>query len=183
MAPGEAFLGETYRLLAQSGRWKKTALIVTYDEHGGFFDHVPPLPIKYRNPNGVAFDTTGPRVPAIVAGPLVRQGGVSHAQLDNTSILQLFAERFGAPGEAYSGPVADRGRQGIASLSTVLAAGAANLALCEVAGSGYGAAAPAPAPTPDNMLRQSFDRAARSLLSGHQAETLAKFPGLCGYCG
>jgi phospholipase C len=50
--------------------------IVTYDEHGGFFDHMPPLEVKYRNPNGVAFDTTGPRVPAIAAGPFASpQGG------------------------------------------------------------------------------------------------------------
>jgi phospholipase C len=181
IAPGEAFLGEAYRVLAQSGRWKKTVFVVTYDEHGGFFDHVPPLPIKYRNPNGVAFDTTGPRVPAIVGGPFARHGAVAHAQLDNTSILQLLAERFGAPGEAYSGPVADRARQGIASLSSVLVAAAGNTGASDVAGAGFGSGVAAPPPTPPTLLRQNFDRALRSLLDGHRAEVIAKYPALASY--
>src|SRR5450432_1653307 len=90
----------------------ENVFLTTYDEHGGFFDHVSPLPVKYRNPNGVAFDTTGPRVPAIVAGPFAPQG-VAKQPLDNTSILQLLAERFGHPGETFSAEVAGRRGQGI----------------------------------------------------------------------
>ena len=69
IAPGEVFLAQVYQWFSNdTKRWARTVFIVTYDEHGGFFDHVPPLPVKYRNPNGVAFDTTGPRIPAIVVG-------------------------------------------------------------------------------------------------------------------
>jgi phospholipase C len=66
MAPGEVFLAQVYKWLSSDAKqWARTVFIVTYDEHGGFFDHVPPLEVKYRNPNGVAFDTTGPRVPVL----------------------------------------------------------------------------------------------------------------------
>ncbi len=134
MAPGEAFLGQVYGWLTSNpARWARTALIVTYDEHGGFFDHVAPLPVKYRNPQaGVSFDSTGPPPPpawppAILAGPFAPQG-VSHSPLDNTSILQLLAERFGRPGETYSSTVV--GRAGtMASVSAVLSATAANTAI------------------------------------------------------
>src|SRR5713101_9216496 len=102
IAPGEVFLARVYQWFSnETKRWARTVFIVTYDEHGGFFDHVPPLPVKYRNPNGVAFDTTGPRIPAIVVGPFAPKT-VSKEPIDNTSILQLIAERFGNAGEAYS---------------------------------------------------------------------------------
>src|SRR5204862_407709 len=66
MAPGEAFLAEVYTVLSgDERRWSRTVFILTYDEHGGFFDHVPPLPVKYRNlQKAISFDSTGPRVPA-----------------------------------------------------------------------------------------------------------------------
>ena len=177
MAPGEAFLAQVYRTFVGSPRWGRTVFFLTYDEHGGFFDHVPPLKVTYRNPNGVAFTSTGPRVPAIVAGAFAPRG-VSRTQFDNTSILQLLAERFGAPNEAYSPQVADRARQGIASASMVLSAGAGNVA---AAASGIvtvpvGTRAP-PATTP-NALQGTFEAGARSLLAAHQAEALAKYPEL-----
>jgi phospholipase C len=60
--------------------WEKTALIITYDEHGGFYDHVPP-PTGVPNPDGLnatddPFDFTrlGVRVPAIVVSPWVKKG-------------------------------------------------------------------------------------------------------------
>jgi phospholipase C len=134
MAPREAFLGQVYKsLTSNAARWARTALIVTYDEHGGFFDHIAPLAVKYRNPAGVSFDSTGPRVPAIVAGPFASQG-VSQVTLDNTSILQLLAERFGRPGEVYSSTVAGRAAT-MASVSAVLSATAANAAIASVASS------------------------------------------------
>jgi phospholipase C len=179
MAPGEAFLGQVYSWLSSNpARWAKTALIVTYDEHGGFFDHVAPLPLKYRNPAGVSFDSTGPRVPAIVAGPFAPRG-VSHAPLDNTSILQLLAERFGHPGETYSSTVV--GRAGtLASVSTVLSATAANTAIAPIAG-----AAPAPGLEPSKQggarLHTAFNKSVENLIGRHQAEALAKYPELGRY--
>jgi len=182
MAPGEAFLGQVYaRLTSNPDRWARTVLIVTYDEHGGFFDHVPPLALKYRNPQaGVSFDSTGPRVPTIVAGPFAPRG-VSHTALDNTSILQLLAERFGSPGETYSSTVVGRAAT-MASVSAVLSATGANTAVALV-----GSAAPpgngGPSQQGNANLRAAFDGAVQNLVSQHQAEALAKYPELRGYTG
>lgn len=124
MAPGEAFLAETYAALtANPDRWARTVFIVTYDEHGGFWDHVPPAPITFRN-GTINFATTGPRLPVVVCGPFAPRGA-AHELLDNTSILQLIAERFGN-GETYSSEVAERALQGVRSVSTILDAGADN---------------------------------------------------------
>jgi phospholipase C len=175
MEPGEAFLGQVYRWLAATTNvWAESVLIVTYDEHGGFWDHVPPLPIVYRGPNGIAFDSTGPRVPTIVAGPFARQT-VSHEQLDNTSILQLFAERFGAPGEAYSPQVQARAQQGIRSVSLLLDTAASNNDLAVVSRRPLQQSA---AVTAHQGLRTGFSDALQSLVDRHGAEALAKYPEL-----
>jgi phospholipase C len=181
MAPGEAFLGQVYTTLtSNAARWARTALIVTYDEHGGFFDHVAPLPVKYRNPAGVSFDSTGPRVPAVVAGPFASPG-VSHLPLDNTSILQLLAERFGRPGEIYSSTVAGRAAT-MASVSAVLSATAANTAMVSLA-SAVPADSAVPSQEGNANLRVAFGAAVQNLVSQHQAEALAKYPELGGKAG
>jgi len=182
MAPGEAFLGKVYGWLTiDPAQWARTVLVVTYDEHGGFFDHVPPRPVRYRNPNGLAFDTTGPRTPTIVAGPFAPRG-VSKTVLDNTSILQLLAERFGSPGEPYSAEVTGRTQQGIGSVSAVLSATGANAAAASIS------VAPAAtssvdenAPHGSSAMRQCFDTATRSFVAQHQAEALTKYPELKSY--
>ena len=70
-------------------------LIVTFDEHGGFFDHMPPLTVSYDPPDAAypRFETTGVRVPALVVSPLVAAQQVYSRPLDHTSILQFLAER------------------------------------------------------------------------------------------
>ena len=179
MAPGEAFVGGVYRTLtANPAKWGRTVFILTYDEHGGLFDHVPPLPISYRHPNGVAFDTTGLRTPTIVAGPFAPKRGVCKSPLDNTSILQLFAETFGRPGEVYSDEVHGRQQQGIASASAVLDGNAANTNICALS-AGKAVGDPTTAPTSD--MRKGFDSAVRSLVGSHQTEAFAKFPELREY--
>ena len=67
--------------------WLSTAIIVTYDENGGFWDHVAP-------PKG---DRWGPgtRVPAIIISPYARRGYVDHTQYDTTSIIKFITLRFG----------------------------------------------------------------------------------------
>jgi phospholipase C len=79
-------------------------LIVTHDEHGGFFDHVPPRPIRSHVPPGALyrdpFATTGVRVPAIIASPLVQSGTCYSGTLDHTSILQLSPRSSGEVGGA-----------------------------------------------------------------------------------
>jgi phospholipase C len=71
----------------KSPLWKSSAIIVTYDENGGFWDHVAP-------PKGDPFGP-GTRVPAIVISPFARRGAVDHTTYDTTSILALIEKRFG----------------------------------------------------------------------------------------
>ncbi len=120
---GQALQRRLYAgLTGNAERWKKTMLIITYDEHGGFYDHVPPLEIGYSPPDNEyePYITTGPRVPGLVISPLVSKGRVYSGNLCHTSFLQLVAERF-APGEGgYSHEVNVRADRGIRSLSEVL---------------------------------------------------------------
>jgi len=125
IGPGEHFLRDIYTALSSSPRWAHTMLVVIHDEHGGFFDHVAPLPVKMPVPPGAlyqeAFVTTGVRVPALIASPFVRGGASYHGNLDHTSLLQLFAEKFAGDRRAYSDDVNRRIDQGIESVSSVLA--------------------------------------------------------------
>jgi len=77
--------------LRKSPQWERMAVIVTYDENGGFWDHVPP-------PSGAGWsDRWGPgsRVPAIVVSPFARRGYVDKTPYDTTSILKFITRRFG----------------------------------------------------------------------------------------
>jgi phospholipase C len=82
MAFGEAFVRQVYEALTSNpGRWQRTVMLLTYDEHGGFRDHVPPLPVTSPPPPGVSypeFTTTGVRVPAVIVSPLVKRGSAKH---------------------------------------------------------------------------------------------------------
>jgi phospholipase C len=109
VAKGQAFLAQVYSdVVANAERWDKTMMVVTYDEHGGFFDHVQPLPIPTMA-GSHPFTTTGVRVPAFVISPQVKPGRVFNRNLDHTAILQLLADKF-TPGHGYS--VAVNARQG-----------------------------------------------------------------------
>ena len=92
--------------LMASSAWSSSAFILTYDEAGGFYDHVDPQPAT--PPDGIApmwrttdikanFDQTGFRVPLIVVSPWAKQHFVSHVVRDNTAILKLIETRFGVP--------------------------------------------------------------------------------------
>jgi phospholipase C len=106
IAPGQEFLANIYNtLISNPQKWVKTMLVVTYDEHGGFFDHVPPLPIE-TTVSGQKFTNTGVRVPAFVISPYARRG-VFSGHLDHTSLLQLLDDRFGS-GPGYSNAVNQR---------------------------------------------------------------------------
>ena len=107
IAQGQSFLADLYNTLtANPARWRNTLLIVTYDEHGGFFDHVPPLPIPSLA-GGTKLATTGVRVPAFLVSPHVAPGLPFTDRLDHTSFLQLLADRF-TPGQPYSADVSAR---------------------------------------------------------------------------
>jgi phospholipase C len=104
IAPGQAFLADIYRTLTSNpARWEKTLLVVTYDEHGGFFDHVVPMDVS-TTINGAGIQTTGVRVPAFLISPHVGPGTVFDRPLDHTALLQLLDDRF-SPGHGYSDAV------------------------------------------------------------------------------
>ncbi|MBL4634819.1 MAG: alkaline phosphatase family protein [Kofleriaceae bacterium] len=83
---GQQFMASVYAALAQSPQWENCMLVITYDEHGGFFDHVPP-PKASDERAAQGFDQLGVRVPAFVAGPYVKQNYVSSIVRDHCSVL------------------------------------------------------------------------------------------------
>jgi phospholipase C len=88
---GDAHIAEILDRLRSSPQWARMMIIVTYDENGGFWDHVPP-------PSGQGWgDRWGPatRIPALVISPLARRGYVDSRPYDTTSILKLITMRFG----------------------------------------------------------------------------------------
>jgi phospholipase C len=99
VAHGQALIREVYSaLISNPARWARTVLIITYDEHGGFYDHVAPLDIPASllgHGSTPVFQTTGVRVPAFVVSPLVEPGRVFNGALDHTSFLQFIADKFG----------------------------------------------------------------------------------------
>jgi phospholipase C len=91
---GQQLISTVYNALATSPQWKNCMLVVTYDENGGFYDHVaPPTAPDDRASDG--FDQLGFRVPALVAGPYIKQGYVSSVQYDHTSALKQIENVFG----------------------------------------------------------------------------------------
>jgi len=116
---GQAFLWEVYlALTSKPERWANTAMVVTYDEHGGFFDHVQPAQVVTNAPNGsdyVPFVSTGLRVPSMIVSPFVSSGSVFKGTLDHTSILKFIGTKFNQG--SYSEEV--DGRDGIGNLSEV----------------------------------------------------------------
>jgi len=94
IANGQSFISRVIRALQDSPQWGKTLLIITYDEHGGFYDHVvPPL-----NVPSIGWGITyGPRVPSFAISPWVPTRSVSHEVFDHTSILTTIRRRFLPP--------------------------------------------------------------------------------------
>jgi phospholipase C len=100
---GQRFVAQIYKSLSSSPAWTKTLLLITYDEHGGFYDHVRPpglsADLNKPGPDGppdddLRFKRYGVRVPAFVVSPWVQRGSVSHATYDNTSPLNTILRRF-----------------------------------------------------------------------------------------
>jgi len=91
IASGDRHVSDVLERLRKSPRWNRMLVIVTYDENGGYWDHVPP-------PSGPGWtDRWGPgtRIPAIVISPFARRGFVDSTAYDTTSILKLITKRFG----------------------------------------------------------------------------------------
>ena len=81
-----------YHALATGPQWERTLLIVFYDEHGGFFDHVAPPEAPDDDPN--TFGRYGVRIPALIVSPWVEPRSVSHTLFDHTSIIKTILLRF-----------------------------------------------------------------------------------------
>jgi phospholipase C len=88
---GDIHVSELLQRLEKSPQWAGMVVIVTYDENGGYWDHVPP-------PSGEGWgDRWGPatRIPTLIVSPFAKRGFVDHTAYDTTSILKLITERFG----------------------------------------------------------------------------------------
>ncbi len=88
---GQKLVLQLFDALARSELWEKTLLVITYDEHGGFFDHVPPPAAAADRPG---MDRYGPRVPALVISPWAAPKSVSNTVFDHTSIIKTILKRF-----------------------------------------------------------------------------------------
>lgn len=179
---GEEFLRRSYEAVTSNKeRWENSVMVVYYDEHGGFYDHVPPPPMEYTTlgDDTHTFDTLGPRIPGIIASPMVKPASVNHLLFDHTSVLQLLADKF-TPGRPYNNTVQKRKEQGIQSIAAALT------------NDTFWEAPPPPsipifvqtalgktietAPTTD--LEQSFELAANTLIEEKPVETGEKYPEL-----
>lgn len=104
---GEAFLAKVVDTVLRSPRWSSTMLIITYDEHGGYYDHVPPpvalVPDLYPPVVAVGestydgFARYGFRVPAVVVSSYAAPGGATHVLHDHTSILAMVERKWNLP--------------------------------------------------------------------------------------
>ncbi|NVZ24658.1 phosphoesterase [Pseudomonas gingeri] len=122
---GEHLISAVYSAIRNSPYWDTSLLVVIYDEHGGFYDSVPPatVPAPGDNPHndynthGFDFTTAGVRVPAVIASPLIPAGTVDSTQYDHASVPALLERLWGLK------PLTQRDAQansplGLLSLST-----------------------------------------------------------------
>ena len=104
---GQRFIREVFDAFAQSKQWERGLFILTYDEWGGFFDHVKPPTLPDERASADLendFGLAGFRVPTILASPYARQNYVDHRVYDHTSTLRFVEWRFlGAPPEGAGG--------------------------------------------------------------------------------
>ena len=89
---GQDLVLAVYDALASSPQWERSLLVIVYDEHGGFYDHVPPPAAADDEPE--MFGRYGVRVPAIIVSPWMEPRTVSHTVFDHTSIIKTILLRF-----------------------------------------------------------------------------------------
>jgi phospholipase C len=88
---GERFLNDIYEAVTSSPAWSSTLLVITYDEWGGFFDHVPPALAPDVDP---AFERRGFRVPTLLISPFARRNRIDQGVYDHASLLRLIEWRW-----------------------------------------------------------------------------------------
>jgi phospholipase C len=99
---GDRWIGDMVREVMASRSWPRVALVITYDEGGGWFDHVrPPVVDRFG---------LGTRVPTLIVSPYAKRGFIGHREYDHASVLKLIEWRFGLE------PLTDRDRRAEAPL-------------------------------------------------------------------
>jgi phospholipase C len=107
---GERFVADVVRTLMRAPTWKHTALFITYDEHGGYYDHVPPPrairpdstpPLLSQGDMPGGYDRYGFRVPTIIVSPWARPNYVSSVIQDHTSILAFMERKWNLPAMTF----------------------------------------------------------------------------------
>ena len=86
---GENWTVRALNAVMKSSAWRSTAVILTWDDFGGFYDHVPPPHVDIYG--------LGPRVPAIIISPWARAGYIEHRTLEFSSVLRLIERILGLP--------------------------------------------------------------------------------------
>ena len=103
---GESLIKQTYEAIRNSPHWNDSLLIVTWDEHGGFYDHaIPPAahapgdtsPSDSNNRYHFTFECYGPRVPALVISPWIPRNTIDHRVYDHASVPRTVEKLFGLP--------------------------------------------------------------------------------------
>jgi phospholipase C len=114
---GEAFMSRVVNAVMHGPAWSKSLLIWLYDEHGGYYDHIPPpaavkpddippdIHVPPDQPGG--YDRYGFRVPAVIVSPYARRHYVSHVVHDHTSILKLVETKWNLPALTFRDANAD----------------------------------------------------------------------------
>jgi phospholipase C len=102
VAFAEQLIAAVYNAVRTGPAWERTLLVITFDEHGGCYDHVPPpmaTPVGRIARNGFAFDRFGPRVPAVIVSPYIAPGSIlrppGELPFDHTSIIATLDALFG----------------------------------------------------------------------------------------
>ena len=134
---GESFAADVITAVMNGSNWSRTLLIWLYDEHGGYFDHVPPpeaVPPDGRD-GPPSFDRLGFRVPAVFVSPYARRGAVDSTVYDHSSVLRLVEQKWNLP------PLTRRDAHAIAPVSALDLAGAPELSVPPLPAPALGAGA------------------------------------------
>lgn len=92
---GEAFVATFVNAIARSKYWKDSAIVITWDDAGGYYDHVPPPQFERCSDGKPCGD--GPRVPLILISPYAKSGAIVHELGDTSSVVRLAEAIFGLP--------------------------------------------------------------------------------------
>jgi phospholipase C len=188
---GEQLIKCTYEAIRHSPLWETSLLIITWDEHGGFYDHaappaaIPPgdTPLKRHNRHGFTFTQYGPRVPAVVISPLIPKNLIDGRVHDHASIPATLEAIFGIPPLTAR----DSAANDLSILATLSRPRTDTPpALPEPAASGVTGCPPVPACTPTTTLSNAIPGAALAPPRDHPGPTrpeqpIDKDPNLAGF--